>query len=282
VSDEPAITARPAAHRRLGLVALLWAYRALAGLLVALPAVVALGGVTSQYPRGQAELFDAGGVMLLETLRLGRRAIMPVFVAGGSVAIVAVILGLFPLAAVIAGLGREGRLGAAFLAGRAAAHAGTIALLFGLGVLAEGVVAVLASLLLGRLAGALHLAAPGDDLAAVAAFLLALLAAAVIGVIRDLAFVAAVHGDRRFYGAAVHAVSTFRRAPLRVTVAWAWRSLLGLVALGLAAWLAPSITATSGLAALAALALHQIALFAAAFARASWLAAAIRFHDARG
>lgn len=280
MSDEPAFAARPAAFRRPGLVILLWAYRALAGLLVSLPAAEAIGGITSQFPRAQGELFDPGGVMLLETLRLGRRAIPAVFVGGSGVAVMAALLGLLPLAALVAGLGREGRLGAAFLAGRAGAHAGTLAILFGIGALAEVLVAVVASLLLGKLAGALHLAPPGDDLAALGALLLALAVAAVIGVIRDLAYVAAVHGDERFYGAATTAVRCFLRAPVRAVGAWAFRALLGLAALALAAWLAPSIRATSSAALAAAFALHQLGLFAAAYARASWLAAAIRLHDA--
>lgn len=270
----------PAAHRRLGLVALLWGYRAVAGLLVALPAAEAIGGVTSQYPRGQGELFDPGGVMLLETLRLGRRAIPAVYVGGSAVVVVAALLGLIPLAVLIAGLGREGRPSPSSLAGRAAAHAGTLAILFGLGALAEVLVAVVVGLFGGKVAGALHLAPPGDDVAALGAVLLGLAAAAVIGVLRDLAYVAAVHGDRRFYGAASSALHSFRRAPLRALGAWSWRALLGFAALAFALVVAPPITATSGAALAAAFVLHQAALFAGAFARASWLAAAIRIHDA--
>ena len=45
-------------------------------LLIGLPAAAALGGPTSSWPRGQAELFDPGAVMLVESLRLARRALI--------------------------------------------------------------------------------------------------------------------------------------------------------------------------------------------------------------
>src|SRR6185312_3850115 len=60
----------PQARKRPGLVALLYAYRALAGLLVALPAAITLGAPTASWPRRQAEIFDPGSTMLLESLRL--------------------------------------------------------------------------------------------------------------------------------------------------------------------------------------------------------------------
>jgi hypothetical protein len=266
----------PAAYRRPGLVALLYGYRALAGLLLALPAAAAVGGVTSSYPRAQAELFDVGGVMLIESVRLARRAAPAVGAAGATVTMLATALGLIPLAVVIAGLGRRGRLGVGSLAARTSAHAGTLALLFGLGLLAQAVAAAIVVALGSKLLDGLKPVPPTEDLAFVAVFTIALGVAALIGVVRDLAYVAAVHRERGFYMACVDALRGLGRAPARALGGYAWRASLGLAALALAAWAAPSLTNASRGAIAAGILLHQAALLGAAFARVSWLAAAIR------
>lgn len=269
----------PAAHRRPGLVALLYGYRALAGLVLALPAAAAIGGVTSSYPRGQGELFDPGGVMLLESLRLARRAAPAVAVGGGTVVMLATAFGLFPLAMVIAGLGHRGRLSAGFLAARAWTHAGTLALLFGLGLLAQAITAAVLTALGSKLIDALKLAPPAEDLAFVGLLALALAVVGVVGVVRDLGYVAAAHGERRFYGACVSALRGLRKAPGRALGGYAWRAALGLAGLALAAWAAPSLTGASRGAIVVGVVLHQVALAGAAFARVSWLAAAIGVID---
>ena len=265
----------PAAHRRPGLVAMLYAYRALAGLVIALPAAAAVGTTTAGYPRGQGELFDPGGVMLLESLRLARRAAPTVGAGAVTVAILATVLGLFPLAVVIAGLGRRGPLTAAFLAARAWAHAGTLALLFGLGLLAQALTAAILVALGGKLIDALKLVPPREDLAFVGLFTIVLGIVTVVGVVRDLAYVAAVHDERRFYAACVAALRALRHAPGRAVGGYAWRAALGLAGLALAAVAAPSLAGASRGAIVLGVVLHQAALAGAAFARASWLAAAI-------
>lgn len=277
VAADPPIERAPAAHRRPGLVALLWSYRALVGLLVALPAAATLGAPTAQYPRAQGELFDAGGVMLLESVRLSRRAMPSIAWTGGAVTLLAAALGLVPLAVAIAGLGRRGRLPVSFLAGRAWAHAGTLALLYGLGLLAQVVAIALLSMLGFKIIELTKVAPPGEDIATAGVLAAALLFASMLGVIRDLAYVGAVHGGRRFYVATSRAVRCLLRRPIRVTFAWGWRTVLALAALAIAAWLTPMPRGTAVV--VLGLVVHQAALAASAFARASWLAAAIRMLD---
>lgn len=275
--DPPRSTV-PAAHRRPGLVALAYAYTALAGLVVALPAATALSGPTASFPRGQAELFDPGGVMLLETLRLVRRSLLTVGVSAGAVAALALLAGVFPLAALLAGLDREGRLSFTFLADRAWAHAGTLALVFGVGVAAQATLVAGVMLAGGKLIGALALSPPPDDLAFVGLGALAAGVALVVGVLRDLASVAAVRGNHHFYVAASRALLCARRSGGRAILGWAWRTSLGFAGLLLAAWLTPRGTTTA--AVVAGAALHQAAIAGATFAHASWLAAAMRLVDA--
>jgi hypothetical protein len=255
-----------------------YAYHALAGLLIALPAAAALSGPTASSPRGQAELFDPGGVMLLETLRFARRSLMPIGVSAGAVAAIALIAGVFPLAALLAGLGREGRLSVTFLADRAWAHAGTLALIFGLGTALQVVTVALLMLAGGKLIGALKLAPPPDDLAFVGLLAVAGGVGLAVGVLRDLASVAAVRGDHGLYVAASRALRCARRGGGRAMLGWAWRASLGFAGLVAAAWLAPRGVSTA--AVVAGAALHQAAIAGATFARASWLAAAMRLVDA--
>jgi hypothetical protein len=266
-------------HRRLGLCAWVYAYRALAGLLIALPVAAAFGASETMYPRGQAELFDPGGVMFVESLRFVRRS-TGIVSAGGSIAILAVLGGVLPLGALIAGLGREGRLPAGFLAGRALRHAGTLALIFGLGLLAQALAGALLGLLGEKFVGALSLSPMREDFAHVAVALVALSAVAAIGIVRDLASVAAVNGGHRFYVATSRALRCMRRMGGRAAVAWSWRSALGLAGIALAAWLAPPLAGAGAGAVLLGAALHQAGIAGAVFGRASWLAAAIRLQQA--
>jgi hypothetical protein len=277
---DPPVAAAPAAHRRPGLVAVLYGYRALAGLLIALPAAAALGGATAQYPRAQAELWDAGGLMLLESLRLSRRAQPVVFASASSLSLLAIVFGLFPLAALIAGLGRSGRLSVGFLAARAWAHAGTVALAYGLGALAQVLLAIVLWLVGAKVITATRIAPPAEDVATAALVVVIFAALAAVGVVRDLAYVGAVHGGHRFYMATSRALRCVVRRPGGALLGWSWRSALGASGLVLAAWAAPSLRGVTTAGVLAGVLLHQASLFGVAYARASWLAAGIRLLDA--
>ncbi len=218
--------------------------------------------------------------MLAEALRVNLRAIEPTALAALLVAALALIAGVLPLAALLVGLDRAGRLPRGFVAGRAFSHAGTLALLWVVAVPAQAIAAALIAMLGGKLVGALDLTARGDSLGNAAVVAVALGAACAVGVLRDLASAAAVRGDLRFYSAAASALRVGRRSGGRALGAWAYRASLGAAGLALAAWLAPSITTASAWAIVAGFLLHQAAVAGDAFARASWLAAAMRLYDA--
>jgi hypothetical protein len=200
--------------------------------------------------------------------------------AGGGVAAVAIILGVFPLGALLAGLDREGRVGAGYLADRAWRHAGTLALLFGLSAIAQAIVGALCALLGGKVVDALKLVPPSEDIGGAVVALFVGLVVAFVGVVRDLGCAAAVRFDLRFYSAAVRAFQSVKKAGGRALFAWAWRAALGFAAVLIAVRLAPGLTGASAGAILVGVLLHQAALYGAAFAHASWLAAALGIVDA--
>jgi hypothetical protein len=258
------------------MVALYFAYRALAALAIATPVSLLAGSAVGAYPRGDAVLFDPGALLLTELGRVTRLAAPALAAQLGVGVLLAAVLGLLPLAALIVALGRPGPLSAALVAGRVAAAVGPLALLWGIACVSQVSAAGLVLLAGGKLAGALGLAQPADDLAFLAVAAAALLAAFAVAVLHDLARVASVHEERRFYAAASRALSVAAAAPFSAVWACAWRATLALAAIACAAWLAHRIgSATSGRVALS-FALHNAGIAAAAFLRASWLAAALR------
>jgi hypothetical protein len=194
--------------------------------------------------------------------------------------VLAIVGGIFALGAFLAGLGREGPLSVSFLFERAWHHAGALALVSGLGVLAQAGAAVLVLVLGNKLVASLALAPPADDIASLGLVAVALGIVLALGVVRDLACVAAVRGGHGFYVATSRALHCTRQAGGRAFFAWAWRAALGTAGVGLAAWLAPSGAAAGAAAVAVAAVMHQGAILGTTFAHASWLAAAMRLYDA--
>jgi hypothetical protein len=270
---DPPRAARPTARARPGAIALYGAYVLAAAAILAAPIAASIHDTVAGYPRGDAELFDQGSLMLYEAVHRSSRALPSLIASTSAVGLAALFLGLFPLAALIAALGREGRLAPSYLAARAVRPIGTLALLWGTAALAQAVLAGLVALLGGKILDWAHPHGPAELYAQVALGAAVLLAVLAAGVARDLAFVSAVNDETRFYTSAARAVRSLPQAFL----SWLGRSLLGLAAIALSLRLAPY---QSGAVALP-LALHQIGIFAAVFCRASWLAAAIRILDRR-
>lgn len=269
--EDPPRAARPRAHKRLGLVGFNFAYRFLAGLLIAGPIAAILSGPVANQPRGDAALFDPGGVMLLEALRLAGRGAAGATTASGAIALLATFLGLLPFAALVAGLGREGRLSRGYLAARAIQPMGTLALIWGLGLLAQAILAVIVTLLGGKLVGALHLDSPREDIARLVLTGVVLLAVIAAGVVRDLSAVSAVNDGTRLYTSVQRALRAVGHAGGRVALAYATRGVLALAAVGGAVALA---SALSGVPVMPFV-VHQAGIAGVVFFQASWLAAAI-------
>jgi hypothetical protein len=279
---DPPRAERPAAFRRPGLIAAYAAYLLLAGFAVAAPWSTVFHGTVAGYPRGDAELFDRGGLMLLEALRLARFGAPAAMTSSSLVIVLAGALGLLPFAALIAGLGREGRVRASFLAARAVRPIGTLTLLWGLSFAAQAVVAALATVLGVKLVGAFHLVERGEALAHVVLAGVVLLVVLPIGVARDLAVVSAVNDETRFYTSSSRALLVLRRAFARAVGGYLVRALIALAVL-LVAFAIPTLIRAPGAPPAAAIpfAVHQLAIVIAVSLRASWLASAIRLLDTR-
>ncbi|WP_437613973.1 hypothetical protein WMF20_13945 [Sorangium sp. So ce834] len=270
---------RPAAHERLGAVGLYFGYRALASLVVAAPLSVFAAQVVGDHPRGDAILFDPGGLMLSELARLGARAAGAFAAQLGGGALLAAALGLVPLALLLAALSQPGPLSAQAVGGRAARALGPLALLWGVALAAQVTAAALVLLPGTKLCAALFSVPRSRDLAAGAVAAVALAHVAAIGLLHDLARAALVAEQRGFYTAVARGLDALRAAPLAAAWACASRGALAAVALAGGAWGVHLAGAGTGPRVASAFAAQLAALAAAAYLRASWLAAALRLVD---
>ena len=282
VASSPPRAARPAAFRRPGLILAYAAYLLAAGFALAAPWSALLHRTAAEYPRGDAELFDQGGVMLMEAIRRALLGLPAAATSSGVVLLFAGAVGLLPFGMLIAGLGRQGRVRAPFLAARAVGSLGTLTLIWGLGFAAQAILGALLALLGVKLVGALHLAPRGEALAHASLRVLALVPPLPLGVARDLAMFSAVNDATRLYTSASRALLVLRRAFGRALGAYLARALLALAVLLAAFWIPTSLLApTSPPRVAIPFLVHQLAIVLAVALRASWLAAAIRFLDAR-
>ncbi|XYI01178.1 hypothetical protein ACMHYB_16065 [Sorangium sp. So ce1128] len=270
---------RPAAHERLGAVALYFGHRALASVVIATPLSVLAAQVVGDHPRGDAILFEPGGLMLTELGRLAAIAAAALTAQLGAGALIAAALGLVPLAVLLAALSQEAPLSAQAVGGRAARALGPLVLLWGAALAAQVAAAGLVLLSGMKLCAELLVLPRSRDLAAVVVAGAALVPVAAIGLLQDLARVALVDEQRGFYAAASRGLATFQAAPLAAAWAWALRGALAAAALACGAWGVHLAGAGAGPRVAGAFAAQLAALAAAAYLRASWLAAALRLSD---
>ena len=94
----------PAVHARPWAVGVHLAFAALVGLAWSVPLAAAVSGVTGAYPRGDAELFDPGAVMLAEAARQVGSSFSVLGAAWGVVAALALPLSFVVLGFVLAQL----------------------------------------------------------------------------------------------------------------------------------------------------------------------------------
>ncbi len=246
------------------------------GLAWSAPVASTIASVTGAYPRGDAEVFDPGGLMLLEALRraiLGAGAIRASWLL---TLILGSILGLAALAFAIAQLSVPGKSRPSWALARAVRSMPTLVLVSLVSLLADVVVVLVLFLAGGALARGLWPTPPPRDVARFALFVLVVLALLFVGVLHDLARVAAVMGPSRTYISLRASGRTFWRAPGRSVGAYAWRAALGGAAIVGAGWLGSRLGERSAGAVLASAFVHQIGLAAAGWMRLSWLGAAAR------
>jgi hypothetical protein len=261
--------------RRPGVILLVYAFRLLSALLIAGPVALAVGPIVAGYPRGDAVLFDSGGLLWLEAIRLARSALLSAAVQGTIATLFLAFAGLLPLAALIASLGRSGPVTFGWLAERAARPLGTLSLLFGAALLAQAITSALILVCGAVLASKLHLTDPNASAVRVAAAAASLLVLIGIGIVHELARVAAVDGDLRFYAAVTRGWQALRSAKVRAIVAYGVRGLAMVLVVGASIALAHAVGIERGWQVVLAWLVHQVAILAVVALRASWLAEAL-------
>lgn len=270
--QEPLREILPSALKRPGLVAIVWAFHLLAGLAMALPLASGMGRSVAHYPNGDAALFAPGGVMLAEMARINLPSIGPSVLGSMLTFVAASLLGVLPLSLLLAGLDRAGSRG---LVREAGGHAGTVAMLWGTATFASFVMGVVITLVGGVIVGKLKLLPQSEAIAFGVVALVAALAALLVSLVRDMAYVAAAREGHGFYRAAERAFGALKASTGRVVGLFAASRIAAWIALALGAYLAPLRAGT----ALWGFLLHAIALLVAISARAGWLGAAMRTLD---
>lgn len=233
------------------------AYRSLASALVAGPFALAVGGVVAHHPRGDAALFDRGGLWLLETARHLAPALPGVGLASGVLALIAAFGWLLPLAWLLAEV--AGHRGRAALA-EAAPRIGTLAFLLGAYLFLQALV----------VASALFSARGGGG-AAYGSLGFALLLLFALGCLHDAARVARFADAR----GPIEAIAAGARRLWHPAIWWAgaWRGAASSVSLGLGLVAAHALAPTS---AGAAFLMPVLGILGHLAARASWFVALTR------
>lgn len=266
------------ARRRPLVVLSIAAVRLLLGLCLALPlaSLVAESGV-GQTSRGDRALFESGGYLLLELLRVQGADLLAV--ARGLVPLL--LLGLLFTAACNAAL-----LVALNLRGRlrlrpwlSQALAGVPALLvLGVGTALAQLVIVLVGLLLSDGIPESMTRPVPMTAAQLGLWLLIGLAAGAVGGVSDVTKAALVRSDSGLVAASRHALASARRAPL--TTCWGWLpyGLLFVVSWLLAAQVtsALDVSASGSWRVAVVFIVHQAVSLASVALRAAWYARALR------
>ncbi len=250
--------------------------RVLAGVIVTVPLAMAVASVTGPHPRADAMLWDPGGLMLLETLRLLAPQRGALGWLSALLAIGVIFALLLPLGALIAHLtdersgseGARGGLRKSLL--RGAERFGPLALLLGLTAVVQAVVLVFVTIFLSALAGVLGLGPRGQDLMQLAGLLLGLFGLWQLGLVQDMVRVVLLRRSSRLGGALVSGLSAFRRNWKATLLAAGWRGVSSGMVLLAAGWLSWNWSHRQT-PVLAAVVLQLVAVFIAVQLRASWL-----------
>lgn len=269
----------PAAWRRPGVVFVMYAYRLVVALLVATPFALMFGGAIGGYPRGDAVLFDEGGLLFVEAIRRSSSAIPPLVASALALLAVASFASIMPLAALIGALATKGRIKARDVGAFALRPVGTFALLFGAMAFVQAVLFAIVTAIGGAISRRPAFDAPGSDRVKFGFTIVALLVVLLMGVFHDLARVAVVRDELRFRGALRRAWQTIKKSHVHVLGAWSVRAILGAIVIYAALSFASRLGVESKTKVALGFLVYQASIILALFLRASWFASAIRHVD---
>jgi len=252
--------------------------RVLAGLCLAWPlsALIAQSGVGLR-PGGDRALFESGGYLLLEVVRL--RGAELEAVARGLVPLLALGLLLTAAcnAALLVGLNEQGRLAPRELLSRASARLPRLVVLGGGTALGQLLLIIAGAIAVSALPSSL--AQPvTTSCAELALWLVVALAASALGGLSDIAKASLVRHDSRLADGLARAFKCLRHLPFRATFGWLpYAAAFGALAL-LSAKLTElvDVSRPGAWRVAAVFALHQLVVLTSVTARAAWYARALR------
>jgi hypothetical protein len=273
------------ARRRPGAVLVVWAWEALLGLAISWPIASVAHRVYGSHPDGDAPVFRAGGLELLDLLAHSMAAGGPIACAVILVVLAASVAGLFPSAMLLASMTFVTRARTppplrAAMARASTAFAPSVTALLATRALQGVLLAV--GLSLAKAASTLAVARLGEaagDKALLAVVLPFVLVCGVAGIVGDLARATVIRFDARGGDALRVAARVFARAPLEVTWSYVWRTISGCVPLVFGALVAARIGGRAGVPLLALFVVHQSVTLVRVALQASWMASAVRALD---
>jgi hypothetical protein len=255
-----------------------WAWQATFAFVAAWPAASLVRATFGNDARGDASLWEPGGLALLDTLVHNRAGVEAASGEAIAVALVAMAAGWVPLTALMTAVARPAarttplRTGLATLralptfAKVAVVAGGVQGVTLGIGVFVAMLVEGWTHTRLGE--------APAQILAA-AVGLPFLLAAVALGVAHDVTRAAIVVQRASTLRGLAAGLRLYQAAPASLTWSWTWRTLASLALVAIASVLGDRLG--SGTLSVVAVALvHQGVAFSRVALRASWLARALR------
>ncbi|RLB60784.1 MAG: hypothetical protein DRI90_12900 [Deltaproteobacteria bacterium] len=258
-------------RQRLDALAVCFAYRAAIAILVAVPLSVAAATVVGDHPRGDAVLWDRGGVWLVEALSVAGPTLRAWAPYGSLVMLAAAFGWLLPLGALIASAspGTETMPWRGLLS-RSALCYPTLALMFGATLLLQtitlGLFTVSASLLAGLATSRTEVA----DGLRVAGPAVGVLLAWLIAVGQDVVRASLVQRKQSLYQALGTGWDLLRGFARSVLLAAAWRTALTLFAFLLAAVVGAKLTGGAADQLPLVVVLHGLAGVIFVWSRGSW------------
>jgi len=255
-----------AAPLRFAPVLACYLYRAVVGLLVALPMAMLVASVVGGHPRSDAVLFDDGGLWLVETTRLLRDTFPPLLGHGGLIILLGAFGWLLPLGALIASLDPDRPPWRASMQ-RAGQHFGRLSLLMGGTLVARGLT------LAFMVAVALIVRGDGHvrQTIAVAVGASTLVLWWLLDLLHDAMRVVCIRADASLGRTILSGAKLLLRRRRQAVVAASWRTAAALAAFSAAAVLGSHLVGGAGSQLLALIVVHQLALAVHVVARASWL-----------
>ncbi len=273
------------ARARPGVVLFLWLYQLLCAVFFAWPTAALVGQAYRNHPRGDAVLFEPGGLALADFVWRSRGFSGALLAHDTIVAIFSVVAGLLPLSALLASMAYTTRARRSprprqlvrFAFDAFGSMLGLFFIASALEVLFAGI-----AITLGDYVTDSGLARMGEARAEQLGWLVTLvvfLIALVVGVLHDLARASVVRFRVGATKACVLAWNTFRMHPVSLFGSWGWRACAGLVPIAAASMVTDRIALRTGGSLVAVFVLHQAVVVARVALRASWLASALRAVD---